>query len=70
MARGKDRPEAPAEGVTPPAACDYCGEKIPAGRGVTASGNGVTVRTCTWRGLHRRLVDIFTTGRQKEAGME
>lgn len=50
--------------------CDYCGADIPAGGGVTAQGDGVTVRGCCWRHLHWRLVDIFTKGLHAVIGMK
>lgn len=56
--------------IAPDRRCEYCGNNYPADSGVKASGNGVTVTACSWRHLHKWLVDIFTTGRQIEMGME
>lgn len=58
----------PEAGETEVVTCAYCGASIADDYGVVASDAGKTITCCSWRHLHWKLVDIFTTG--KHVGMD
>jgi len=50
--------------------CAFCGEKLSKEKAVSAQGRGVTRYACSWRHLHKYLVETFTTGNQINEGLE
>ena len=50
--------------------CAYCGKEINEGKAVSAQGLGVVRYACSWRHLHKYLVETFTTGSQITEGLE
>jgi len=50
--------------------CKYCQEEIGQDNVVKSKSGKKEMSFCSWRHLHKYLVDVFTTGRQIEEGLE